>query len=191
MRKFLIFFIIVAGIPALVALNGMYRMSKDIDDDPMTETNPERLAHRETVYENCLQGSTAAPDERYCAQMADQEIAYYTEAGFVQEMFSHGTYGIVPRFYHTPTAEEEMRARLAAEELAMRRGADGSTRFTGEKVAEYKEALDKLYEKSDVFMSKAQTCDPEGDFMQALRKQRPDTPVEELHKGMDCKDWDK
>jgi len=194
MRKFLIIFLVIVGIPALIALNGMIRMSEALeaeDDDPLTETDPERLAHRDAVYKKCLQGSNAAPDELYCEHMADKEIAYYTDVGFIQEIFHFGTYGLVPRFYHIPTADEEMKARLEAERLAERRGANGSTRFTGEKVAEYEEALDKLYEQSDVFLSKAQTCDPDGDLMKSLQEQRPGVSIKELHKGMDCEDWDK
>ncbi|MDA7787975.1 hypothetical protein N8940_01945 [Sphingomonadaceae bacterium] len=166
-------------------------MSEQPDDgDPHTESDPERIAHRDAYFEKCLDGSSAAPDELYCEWMADKTIAYYTDVGMTQEVLHYGTYGLVDRFYHTPTPLEEMEAKVEAERLAERSGPDGSTRFTGGQLAEYEAALDDLYAESDVFMSKAQRCDPEGEFMLAFQQQRPGVPVSELHKGMDCAGWD-
>ena len=192
MRKFLWVFIAIIGVSAAVMLNGMTRMSDQPDDgDPLTESDPERIAYRDVYYDKCLDGSSAAPDERYCELMADKTIAYYTDKGMTQEILHFGTYGIVDRFYHTPTPLEEMEAKVDAERLAERSGADGSKRFTGEKLTEYENALDKLYGESDVFMSKAQRCDPESAFMQAALKANADMTVEQLHRGMDCDGWDK
>lgn len=178
---------------AVLIFVGFFRMAQnpDIDKDPLTQTEPERLAHRDAYFAKCMDGSKAKPDEIYCSRVADKTISYFTNMGFIQEVFHHGTFGIVPRAYNEPRELEKMEARVEASSYARRQGAGGSTRFDGTKLEEYQSALDGLYEDSDVFMSKKQRCDPEGEWMQAVMKQRPGVSVEELHKGMDCKDWDK
>lgn len=191
MRKVFIFLSVIILIVALATLNGFRKMGSASDDDPMTENQPERIAHRDAVYAECLDGSVATPDELYCRQMADKTNAHYTELGFLQEVLHHGTFGIVPRYYYTPTPAEELKIRLEAERFAASNGADGSSRFTGAKVALYEEQLDQAYAESDVFQSKAERCDPEGETMKAIMKMRPGESVEQLHRGMDCEGWDR
>lgn len=191
MRRFAILFLILIGLPAAILLYGMVEAGKAMDDDPLTETDPVRLEYRDKKYAECIGDLTAKPDEIYCGAMADQTIAYYTTTGMLQEFASFGTHGLIPRPFHEPTELEEMEARVKAESYAKRKGADGSARFTGAKLAEYEAKLDKLYETSDVFYSKAQRCDPDGELMKSIMEASPGRSAEDLHRGMDCEGWDK
>ena len=192
MKKiFVVLFVVFLLTPAFVFISGVVRMEQVPDDgNPLTEDDPVRLAHRDAVNEECIGDVKAAPDILYCEQMADLTIAYYTDSGITQEVLHFGTFGLVPRYFHEATPLEEMEVRVRAEQLALDEGADGSERFTGEKLAEYEAKLDKFYEESDVFLSVKQRCDPNGETMKAIQGARPGVSIEELHKGMDCENWD-
>lgn len=188
MKRLVLFAVI--GIPVLVLGNGALRLSNANDADPTTETVPERIAYRDAVHAECLSGSEAAPDELFCDLMANKVNAHFTGMGLTQEILHYGTYGIVPHYFYTPSDAEVASIRLEAERFALSNGADGSTRFTGERVEDFEQALDQANEESDVFLSKRQRCDPEGETMQAIMDLRPGETIEELHRGMDCSGWD-
>ena len=140
-RKTILTLALLMTIPLAVLI---YGFAQTAGDSSGAESPPERIAHRDQVFAECLDGATAAPDRLYCEQMADLTIAYFTDEGLNQQALHKGTFGLVPAWYHTPTPFEEMGARREAEYLAQLSGADGSTRFTGENLAEVEAKLEVL-----------------------------------------------
>ncbi len=188
MKKLVKLIAILILIPALIMGIGLFRAGGKLNSDPgaLGNQSPERIAHRDMVYSECLNGSNADPDIIYCTEMADGVNAYFTNTGFLQEMASWGSFGLVPRYYHTPSPMEEMRAKVSAERNAKDNGADGSIRFTGTKLSEYEAQLDRLETDSPVALSKSELCDPESAQLKMTREQLGEEGVARAREAMQC-----